>query len=194
MSRCRCSPLALLISVLVLIQCSTPWARATEDLPSAETKDAPQRLSGAGRVELEEHLSPRAIEVIELADRVEIGRLAVASAEEAERLSLRGLDRIAGYPIDGPVGQLDPQGADRVRRALRSPGSHSDVPIRCLNDYFIGVRFYQGDQRVELALGISCQQAIWAFPAGSGVGRWGARLSDGATQALKEALEGVSER
>lgn len=129
-----------------------------------------------------EGLPSSALDVVREASRVWVGALRIVSVDEAEAETFASEDRVAGYPVDGTLQALAPAEASELRARLLDPGGYARPPQeRCRNSSMVGARFTRGEGVVELALGVECRQAIWAFPAPEAPGRWGATLGQETT-------------
>lgn len=154
-----------------------PAAPSQAQRQGRDSSEAPQRLDTYVRAQL----GPDATEVVERASRVLVGRLRVVSAEEAESASLKSADRIAGYPVDGDLAVLPREEARPLAELLLDPAAYVSGFRRCRNAYLIGLRFILGGKAVEFALGMDCQQALWAFASDRGPKRLGYSLGHEAT-------------
>lgn len=153
----------------------------TGDEPPADTGDA-SAADAAATADPTEGLPASALAVVREASDVRVGSLRIVSADEAEAESLASADRIAGYPVDGELESLPPARAVELRTRLLDPGGYAaPAEGRCRNETMLGARFTRGEGVVELALGVECRQAIWAFPQPGEPGRWGATLGQETT-------------
>ena len=160
--------------------------------PSAQDGQARRSAPDAAVPALGAMLGPDAVQIVEGATLVEAARLRLVSAEEQERTALRSDGRMAGYPIAGPRVVLPGADVSGLKRLLLDHQSYAwGLRIRCANSHFVGVRFVRQRQKVELALGLPCQQALWAFPAAGAVGRGGAHLGNSQTQEVLHHLTPV---
>jgi hypothetical protein len=97
----------------------------------------------------------------------EAGRLRIIPVEQAERQIFKEPDLIAGYPVDTHLVPVPPGEVSRIVALLVRDESYDfNSRLRCKNQSLIGIRFL-GTQIVELAIGMPCNQAIWAAN-----GRW----------------------
>jgi hypothetical protein len=120
--------------------------------------------------------------------RAEVAPLKIVSANEAERHTLAGADRIVGYPVASALRPLSPIETKRlVEIALRDDQYDSRARIRCRNTRLIGVRFSDADP-VELTLGVPCNQVTWAFRRDDKIERWGAVISKEASAGIEAAV------
>jgi hypothetical protein len=171
------------VSLLVL-------ARAVAaDAPAAVPAGSPRPGSAApadGRQAL-----GRWADAVASAPRVETARLRSAAPADVARTALHSPERIGGYPLAGPLQRLGDARARRVKELLLDPGSYSEWMIRCRDDVWMGVRFSTPEGDVELALGATCQRALWVWPGESGsVQRWGGTLELAVTDELVRLLSG----
>lgn len=129
-----------------------------------------------------EGLPSSALDVVREASSVWVGALRIVSVDEAEAETFASENRVAGYPVEGTLQQLAPAEASELRARLLDPGGYARPPReRCRNRSMVGARFTRGEGVVELALGVECRQAIWAFPLPGEPGRWGATLGQETT-------------
>ena len=158
-----------------------------------EAQTAPPDVSPRAE-SIRAQLGPRAVEVVDHATRVLIGRLRVVGAEEAERTSLEDTNRVAGYPAEGDLTVLSREEALSLANLLLEPTSYAKGLRRCRNSYWIGLRFVRGDAKVEFALGMDCQQALWAFATEQGPKRFGETMAKEATDRVLRAASSSQRR
>lgn len=152
------------------------------DAPASAGESARDEPPMAAAGDPADGLPPSALAVVRQASRVWVGPLRIVSADEAEAESLASAERIAGYPVDGSLVQLPPAQLVELRTRLLDAGGYATpAEGRCRNETMVGARFVRGEGVVELALGVECRQAIWAFPEPGGTGRWGATLGQETT-------------
>lgn len=150
--------------------------------PSAPVDPAP-----ASRIRGE--LGEAALALVERADAAGAARMKVVAARQAELAAMTSDAVIGGYPIEAPLVALDPDTRARLLRRLLDDASYDyETARRCANDYFVGVRFQRGPERVEFNLGVRCMQAFWSLRDGDEVRRAGALLTDEAAAAVLELL------
>jgi hypothetical protein len=92
----------------------------------------------------------------------EAATLRIIPVERAERQIFKGPDFIAGYPVTTHLSPVPSAEVSRIIALLvRDENYDFNGRLRCKNRSLLGIRFL-GTQTVELAIGIPCNQAIWA--------------------------------
>lgn len=185
MSVLRRGHVALLLVGLTMTACRGDGeapASAAEEARGEAPADTATPADAADPGDPAEGLPASALAIVRQASRVEVGPLRIVAADEAEARSFASENRIAGYPVDGSLVTLPPARAVELRTRILDPGGYAAPPEgRCRNETMVGARFTWGEGVVELALGVECRQAIWAFPAPGEPGRWGATLGQETT-------------
>lgn len=111
-----------------------------------------------------------------------IGKLKVSSAVDAQNNALKDNKLIVGYSIVGDTSVLNEKNKSKIIKTLLNNNNYISTHIRCLNKYFLGIRFLDDNHKVEFALGMPCQQAIWVFKKDNKTESWGANLTNNATK------------
>ncbi|VAW64579.1 hypothetical protein MNBD_GAMMA09-946 [hydrothermal vent metagenome] len=109
---------------------------------------------------------------IKSSGQIEVARLKVIDAVTARKNLRKYNTSIAGYPVDQHLSALTTEERALVFKVLLNHTSYSSRLVRCKNNYFIGFRFSgqatnKAHGKIEFALGIPCNQAIWAIPSGA---------------------------
>ena len=145
------------------------------------TPDPPGVAEGRIRTALHDALG-----VIEEPGSVKVARLRVIGVVVAAAHQLDSDDRMGGYPIVGETVEVPVADVRALTATLLDDVSYDfSIERRCANQYFVGVRFEKGEDRVELVLGFPCDQAIWLYRGGAGVQAEGSILRDEPAAALR---------
>ena len=116
------------------------------------------------------------ITTIHAATKIVVAKLKPVSAENAHSTSLKSLDRMAGYPVTGNAVTSDKPSA-QLKKLLLDERAYNNALIRCANTEFYGMRFLADNQFIEIAVGLPCNQIIWAYQRESQIERWGGILN-----------------
>lgn len=110
--------------------------------------------------------------------------LRVIAVERAQQQALRGTDSIAGYPATSPLRPIAPAILERIVQSLGGDEKYVfNRRVRCANRELLGIRF-AGTVPLELAIGVPCNQAIWAVN-----GKWAVLVLSGqAVASIRELL------
>lgn len=164
----------------------SPASAGGQHFPADAAASHPHRAVAIPEPELtrriREKLGPVATSIVESPELVEVGRLRVIPAIEAENNTLVRDDRILGYPVEEKLAALDSSESATIVRELLDDGHYDFARARrCRNQYFVGLRFEASGERVEFALGMGCHQVLWASvmktDEGVEVSRWGGSIS-----------------
>jgi hypothetical protein len=162
-----------------------PTATAVGAAPT----DPPRTDPSAPASRIRTELGDAAVAIVERADAAGAARMKVIAAHQAEREAMTSDALIGGYPIEAPLVALDADARARLLRRILDDASYDhETARRCANDYFVGVRFQRGRERVEFNLGVGCMQAFWSVRDGDDVRREGALLTDEAAEAVLQLL------
>jgi hypothetical protein len=169
---------------------ATPVGAAPTDPPPP---DPAAPAAPASRIRRE--LGDVAVAIVEHADTAGAARMKVIAAARAEEEAMTSDALIGGYPIEAPLVQLDADARARLLRRILDDASYDyQTARRCANDYFVGVRFQRGQERVEFNLGVGCMQAFWSVRDGGEIRREGALLTDPAAEAVLRLLSDAGVR
>lgn len=138
--------------------------------------------------QLNEKLGP-AVTIVTQATRIETARLKVIGAQDAQNNALRSTDRIAGYPIESTLMELKTSDEDKLVKLILDDKNCATVRQRCRNQYLLGLRFTKNKQIAEFALGMPCQQALWAFIVDDKIQYYGTVLGTETTQKVIAILQ-----
>lgn len=119
----------------------------------------------------------------------ETARLKPVSVDESRQKALTSTERIAGYPVVGELKNLSPEKSAQLAKLLLDKNNYRNILKRCANQYFHGIRFSKGEQKVEIAIGVACQQTVMVIQDDKGIKWWGSVLRDAA---YKKALSILS--
>lgn len=162
-------------------------AAAPTDARPADPRplEAPRADASAPVNRIRSELGDAAVALVERADAVGGARMKVIAALQAEREAMTSDALIGGYPIEAPLVPLGAEARAGLLRRILDDASYSyDIARRCANDYFVGVRFQRGQERVEFNLGVRCMQAFWSVRDGDEIRRAGAVMTDEAAAAV----------
>lgn len=169
---------------------ASPAATPPSDLAAQPPVDAPASPS-----RIRKELGDPALAVVEKADASGAARMRVIAAAKSQDDTLATDVAILGYPFDGSLVPLDAAARAELLHLILDDDSYAwGLANRCLNDYFVGVRFQRGPERVEFALGVRCMQALWASRAEGEVQRAGAVMKDEPAEAVLKLLAGAGVR
>lgn len=129
-----------------------------------------------------------AVDIIEQHTIAEVVRLKVVSVTESRQYTFKTIDRIVGYPATGKLVSLNKEKSQQLTTLLLDKNNYANIRQRCLNQYFHGIRFSKGQQKVEVAFGIPCNQVIVAFQNGEKVKWWGGVLGSQAARQVQTLL------
>ena len=127
---------------------------------------------------------PDNLRIVEGSTEVLVGRLTVVSATQAQEQLLNNDSEIAGYPIANRAHLLKREQRQSLKKIILKDEHYITAKGRCLNDDFLGIRFNQGDKKVEFALGLPCHQVVWAYPTQEGARLWGGILNREASRQI----------
>lgn len=130
-----------------------------------------------------------AVNIIKHHNRAETARLKGVSVEKTQRYALKGANRIAGYPVLGKLATINPHNSSRLAKLLLDENNYIHVLRRCKNHSFHGIRFSQRKQKVELYLGIACNQVGIVFQDNNKIIWWGSVLGNSVTKEVLSILE-----
>ena len=146
-------------------------------------------------VHARDSLGQQTVALAENAARVDIARLQMNTARDAERQTLLTANRIMGYRLDGRIRQVAPEAAQPLTELVLADSSYTAATARCANESFVGIRFTNNNQKVEFALGLPCNQALWGSMTDGRVTRWGANMTpEAAAQVVAAANTALAPR
>jgi len=167
-----------------------PAAEPDAGPPAApEPPPEPEPPPDPNAVHARDSLGQQVVALIENATRVEVGHMQTNTARDAERQTLLTGNRIMGYRITGRLRALSDDDARTFTDRALDDASYTSTVARCANESWIGARFTNNSQKVELAIGLPCNQALWASSSEGHVSRWGANLTPEAAQALSAMID-----
>ena len=130
-----------------------------------------------------------AVNVIEHPILVETARLNLVSVTKSRQYAFKTTDRISGYPITGKLVSLNKEKSQQLAKLLLDKNNYAyGVLRRSKNQSMYGIRYTQGPLKVEIALGIPCNQTIVTFKVRENIKRWGEVLGDKATKKVLALL------
>ena len=129
-----------------------------------------------------------AVEIMQQHTAAETARLKVVGVSESREQALKTTTRIAGYPITGKLVNLDKNKSQKLAALLLEKNNYADIRQRCLNQYFHGIRFSRGQDVIEIAVGVSCNQVLAVFHIGKETKWWGGVLGDEAAKQIVALL------
>lgn len=116
---------------------------------------------------------------------IEIAKLKVINAATATKNIFNSNKNIVGYPVIDKTSLLNTQHKEKLIKILTNNKSYISLRNRCKNSHFIGIRFSKTKEKIEFALGIPCNQAIWAIATEKQPNVWGAVLNNDAANIIK---------
>ncbi|NOY84929.1 MAG: hypothetical protein GXO96_08960 [Nitrospirae bacterium] len=141
--------------------------------------------TSAQQIGLRETLAS-AIDIIEHHSYAEIANLEVVSVTESQQHALKSVDRIAGYPVLGSILKLSTKKSQQMVNLILDSSNYANIRQRCKNDFFHGIRFSKEHEKIEVAIGIPCNQVLIVFHDAKQIRWWGGIWGD---ISIKEALK-----
>lgn len=113
----------------------------------------------------------------------EMAKLKIMSVAESQQYAHTSADRFSGYPIIGKLKPLEKVKSQQLAKLILDNNNYVfNVLRRCKNHSLYGIRFKQGQKKIELALGIPCNQTIITFKDNEKIKWWGEVLGDKVTK------------
>ena len=129
-----------------------------------------------------------AVDVVEQSIKVEYAQLKVVEYEKSRKQALKTSDRIAGYPAVGTFANINSEKSKQLAKLLLDKNNYNNIRQRCLNKYFQGIRFIKNAQKVEIAIGVPCNQVVVAFQVGNKTHWWGSTLGKDTMEQILDLL------
>jgi len=124
-----------------------------------------------------------AINIIASHTHAKTARLKVISVDEHRKNTFKSNKTIVGYPITEELETIDYKKSKKLADILLNNNNYAHgVLQRCKNKFFYGIRFTKNQQKVEVALGLSCNQLLVAFKEDEEIKIWGSVLGLAATK------------
>ena len=134
------------------------------------------------------------VEILDAHSMVQTAPLKIISVAESKKHALKdkeGRKRIAGYPKTGKLKKINKDNANQLARLLQADNVFVHSDKRCANKEFQGIRFSKGKQRIEVVLGIPCNQVAVAFVQDNTVKWWAGVMTE---PAMKRVLQLVGKQ
>ena len=142
----------------------------------------PLTNSYAEKVSLKKALDSKSLLTMLNHENGKAGSLTMVSVDETLKNSLGGDDRIAGYPIKGLLKTLKKRNSLQLATIFLDDSNYVYLKARCFNQVFNGIRFISETDKVEVAIGIPCNQVIVSFKRHGETQRWGGVLASAVTE------------
>ncbi len=104
--------------------------------------------------------------------------LHVVSVAESREHVFTTDKRIAGYPVQTTPEKLNRQESEELAKFILNDKNYTNIRQRCQNQFFQGVRFIRNGEKVEVAIGLPCNQVLVAYPEGKNIRWWGGILGN----------------
>lgn len=130
-----------------------------------------------------------AVDILRYPTLTEKAHLKIVSVSESRKHALKSSGRIAGYPISGKLIGLDKNQSQQLATLLLDKNNYADIRQRCQNQHFHGIRFSKGQEVIEIAIGIPCNQLVAVFRDGQETKWWGGVLGNEFAKQILMILE-----
>jgi len=114
------------------------------------------------------------------------------SVAESRKYAFISDMRMAGYPVKGTLRELNKQESGLLARLLAHDKNYINVLRRCKNQSFKGIRFNKKAKKIEVAIGLPCNQVLVAYADKNHVQWWGGILDEKIASLVLMLLEASS--